>query len=58
MFFINEKAGVAYEFTEAGRAYWSSEDNDFTDFSPREFSGGVSKRVSEDEAKAFARANA
>ena len=58
MFFINEKAGVAYESTEAGWAFWSEEDNDFTDFNPREFSGGVSKRVSKDEARAFARANA
>lgn len=59
MFFINEKAGVAYESTEAGWAFWSEEDGDFSNFSKREdINPCFSTRVSEDEAKAFARANA
>ena len=59
MFFINEKAGVAYEFTEAGLAFWSEEDGDFSDFSKRkDINPCFSTRVSKDNAKAFARANA
>lgn len=62
MYFISEELGAAYEITEGGLAVWVPEDNDFTENASSEeakaFFNSPSRRVSCDEAFAFARAKA
>ncbi|OQC18815.1 MAG: hypothetical protein BWX70_03395 [Verrucomicrobia bacterium ADurb.Bin070] len=56
MFFINDKAGIAYESTEGGIAKWRSADKDFTRLmSSEERAAFMSpcRRVSADEAADF-----
>lgn len=52
-FFINDKAGIAYEDVEGGIAKWSSKDKDFTilmSSEERRMFAFPARRVSADEA--------
>ena len=55
-FFINDKAGIAYESTEGGLAKWNPVAKDFTTLMSAEEIDALSfpqRRVSEDEAFDF-----
>ena len=58
-FWINDRAGIAYERTEGGLAKWNSKSASFNvlmSAAEREAAGAYSpetRRVSEDEAEAF-----
>ena len=55
-FWINDRAGIAYESTEGGLAKWNSESASFNVLMSRDEISSLMfprKRVSEDEAEAF-----
>lgn len=59
LYFISDKAGVAWASDEYGRHKWSFEDNDFTDFMSTSETRAAfpSRRVTESEAIAFSLAH-